>query len=248
MTLSRVPPMRVPLALLVVPLVLLAGLWPRRALPYTLTGKVVAVPDSSSIIVRDDRGVPHPIRLAWIAVPTASQHFAKEAKDILRHLVAGRSVLVEWDKREESCGTPAGRAAPCAKLGRVMIGDLDVNLEMLRRGAAWHDPRTVSDQSTTDRELYPHEQREAIKRRVGLWAEPNPVQPWEYREPAAEPTLTPVRPPTPIPTEVAAPKKKGKALTKKKKRGKVVPKRKKKRKRTLPPTGAGERSSSTSGG
>ena len=60
-------------------------------------------------------------------------------------------------------------------LGRVSVGGLDVNLELVRRGLAWHYKRYSIDPALADAETA------ARARRAGLWVDPAPVPPWAYR-------------------------------------------------------------------
>ena len=60
-------------------------------------------------------------------------------------------------------------------LGRLRLDGTDANEEQLRRGMAW-----VYDKYVVDKSLYGL-QNEARSQRKGLWAEPAPVPPWEWR-------------------------------------------------------------------
>jgi hypothetical protein len=60
-------------------------------------------------------------------------------------------------------------------VGRVYAGGLDVNAEQLKRGMAW-----VYLQYNRDKSLLALEQ-EARGAKRGLWTDPNPTPPWEYR-------------------------------------------------------------------
>jgi endonuclease YncB( thermonuclease family) len=63
----------------------------------------------------------------------------------------------------------------------VSIGDADVGLAQVRAGLAWHFKRYAKEQSPLDRALYADAEMDARRRRVGLWAEPAPVAPWDFR-------------------------------------------------------------------
>lgn len=165
---------------------LVALLVPLPSLADTIEGKVTSVPDAEHVVVRDARKVSHPVKLAWIATPVRRQPFHKEAHRFLKKLVLGKQVEVESDKLDPTCTKRALASGRCTKIGRVLLDDTDVNLELIRNGLAWHDPRTASDQNTSDRQLYPYEQGEAKKRRDGLWARKKPVAPWEFRDIASQ--------------------------------------------------------------
>ena len=60
-------------------------------------------------------------------------------------------------------------------VGRVYTEGLDVNAEQIKRGMAW-----IYRKYNRDRSLLALEQ-EARGAKRGLWIDPNPVPPWEYR-------------------------------------------------------------------
>jgi endonuclease YncB( thermonuclease family) len=52
---------------------------------------------------------------------------------------------------------------------------LNLNKEMLRLGMTWHYKKYSDDMS------YDVLEKEARKAKVGLWSEPKPIPPWDYR-------------------------------------------------------------------
>ena len=60
-------------------------------------------------------------------------------------------------------------------VGRVFVGGTDVNRELVAQGFAW-----VYRKYSDDAELLELE-AEAKQKGLGLWAEPNPIPPWEWR-------------------------------------------------------------------
>ena len=61
-------------------------------------------------------------------------------------------------------------------LGRVWGAGIDANAEQVRRGMAW-----VFDRYVKDRSLYPLQDAARAARR-GLWADAQPLPPWEWRQ------------------------------------------------------------------
>jgi endonuclease YncB( thermonuclease family) len=53
--------------------------------------------------------------------------------------------------------------------------------EQKRPGYAWLYRAYAAEQSPEDRERYELAEREAKERKVGLWRDPHPVPPWEWR-------------------------------------------------------------------
>ncbi len=64
-------------------------------------------------------------------------------------------------------------------VGTVFIGVLDVNKNQVARGMAWVYRKYAHDTS-----LFQIEET-AKQSKVGLWADPKPSPPWEYRHPSA---------------------------------------------------------------
>src|SRR5204863_9992087 len=61
-------------------------------------------------------------------------------------------------------------------LGRPLTDGLDVNAEQVKRGMAW-----VYLQYSQDAKLIALE-REARAAKLGLWQQPDPVAPWQWRQ------------------------------------------------------------------
>ena len=59
-------------------------------------------------------------------------------------------------------------------VGRVYVDGLDVNRELVAQGFAW-----VYRKYSKDAELLELE-AEARENGLGLWADPNPIPPWEW--------------------------------------------------------------------
>ncbi len=109
--------------------------------------------------------VEHKIRLHGIDAPESGQAFGNAAKSHLSSLVAGRNVRVKW----KSCDK-YGRI-----LGVVYINGADVNLEMLKAGFAWHYKRFDSMPA------YAQAETAARAAKRGLWSDPNPIPPEQFR-------------------------------------------------------------------
>lgn len=128
------------------------------------SGPVIAILDGDTIDVLIDR---HPVRvrLAQIDAPEKRQAFGTRSRQALSALVFRQSVTV----------ADAGRDRYGRVLGTVYVSGVNVNAEMVRQGMAW-----VYRQYATDRGLFALED-EARAGRRGLWADPSPVPPWQFR-------------------------------------------------------------------
>lgn len=142
----------------------------------TLLGKVIRVGDGDTITILDDTNTQHKIRMLGIDAPEKRQSFGNTSKQGLAEQVAGQSVAVEWFKSDRY-----GR-----KLGKVLLGGLDCNLEQVRRGLAWHYKQYQREQSPTDQQIYAAAESEARAAKLGLWRDADPVPPWRFRRQARE--------------------------------------------------------------
>lgn len=140
---------------------------PQKLPAKTLVGKVVAVADGDTLTVLDAERKQHKIRLEGIDSPEAKQAFGTKAKGGLAERVFGQQVKVLWDQSDRY-----GR-----KLGHVFLSSRWVNYELVRDGLAWHFTKYSSDPNLARAEI------EARKERRGLWADPHPVAPWDFRHP-----------------------------------------------------------------
>ena len=64
---------------------------------------------------------------------------------------------------------------------KILDGSRDLGLEQIRAGYAWLYRAYVKELTPEDRKRYESAEREAKERKVGLWHDPNPVPPWEWR-------------------------------------------------------------------
>ena len=130
-------------------------------------GRVVGVHDGDTITILDAGKRQIKVRLAEIDTPESRQPYGSRAKQELSRLVFGKTVTVKAQDTDRY-----GRT-----VGRVYADGLDVNAEMVRRGAAWVYRQYVKDQS-----LYTLE-NQARQDKAGLWGLPEAEQvpPWEWR-------------------------------------------------------------------
>lgn len=146
-------------------------LWGSLAQAEILEGRVVGVHDGDTITVLSAERQDWRVRLAEIDAPELHQPWGQRSKQSLSDLVYDHSVRVLWKQQDRY-----GRI-----VGRVYVGDIDVSAEQVRRGLAW-----VYERYATDPSLVPIE-AEARADRRGLWVDPAPVPPWEYRHTGFKP-------------------------------------------------------------
>jgi endonuclease YncB( thermonuclease family) len=131
----------------------------------------VGVADGDTITVLGAGDRQTRVRLQGIDAPESRQAFGQASKRNLSDLVFDREVVVEYEKTDRY-----GRT-----VGKVLSGGRDVNLEQVRAGLAWHYKYYQDEQSPADRRLYAEAEAGARKAGRGLWADPGPTPPWDFR-------------------------------------------------------------------
>ena len=138
----------------------------------SIVGKVIKVADGDTVTVLDSSHTQHKIRLSGIDAPEQRQAFGNVSKQSLTKLVAGQSVVVEWEKTDRF-----GR-----KVGKVLLNGVDCNLLQIQRGLAWHYRAYQSEPSAADRKVYAQAEDTARSTRTGLWRDAAPLAPWDFRK------------------------------------------------------------------
>jgi micrococcal nuclease len=139
-------------------------------------GRVVKITDGDTVTVLDGSNTQHKIRLAGIDAPEKGQPFGTKARENLAGKMFGQVVhveVVDVDRYRR-------------EVGRIYLGERFINAEMVRDGFAWRYPQYDRPGEFTAAEADAHEHRR------GLWADPNPVPPWEWRR-AKRQTSKPAR-------------------------------------------------------
>jgi endonuclease YncB( thermonuclease family) len=138
-----------------------------------MTGKVIRIADGDTLTVLVDCAkLDVPIRLAGIDAPEKGMPFGTVSKQSLADLAFGKQVVVEWRKKDKY-----GRV-----VGKVLVDGLDVNLEQVKRGLAWHFKEYEGEQSAEDREAYAAAEATAKAAGAGLWKDKEPTPPWAWRK------------------------------------------------------------------
>ena len=136
-----------------------------------LPGHVIRIVDGDTILL-EAQGVRHRVRLAGIDAPERNQPWGDAATRELRRQVAGQEVIVEWSKRDRWKRL----------IGIIRLDGEDINLHLVDRGLAWHYKRYADEQSPGDRSAYSAAQAAAEQARRGLWSDPEPMPPWDWRK------------------------------------------------------------------
>ena len=137
-----------------------------------LTGRVVSIPDGDTITIQTSDRTRHRIRLDGIDAPERTQPYSQISRKNLAAMVEGQQVTVTSSKID--------------RFGR-MVGIVrteqhaDVGLEQIRAGLAWHFKRYEQEQTPENRAAYATVEALAKAAKRGLWRDPEPIAPWEFR-------------------------------------------------------------------
>jgi endonuclease YncB( thermonuclease family) len=144
-------------------------------------GTVRTVRDATSLVVVTPELRRYDVRLLGVeppepprpgrpgAQPTEGQPFGPEAANYLRDLVLDKQVQLDTYGKDRLRRT----------LAVVWLGDLSVNLILVKEGLAWVSPDVPVTKVRVELEVA---ERQAQVGKYGLWALPNPEPPWEFRK------------------------------------------------------------------
>jgi endonuclease YncB( thermonuclease family) len=133
---------------------------------FDLTGRVVRIADGDTVSILDRTNTQHKVRLYGIDTPERDQPYGKLAKQVLTHWVDEKNVgvvVVDTDSYGRTVGT-------------LYHEGTNINVAMVSGGHAWWYQHYA-----------PHEynlaaaEQKARKQGLGLWADPRPVPPWDWR-------------------------------------------------------------------
>ncbi|MCF0253098.1 MAG: thermonuclease family protein [Duodenibacillus sp.] len=141
---------------------------------HCFRGKVVHVADGDTVAVLVDEQGKHErkVRLDGIDAPEKRQPFGARAGERMKTLAHGREAEVCYRKKDRY-----GRY-----VGRLTVDGRDAGLDLLASGYAWVYARYDKELEPARRRAYYAAEEEARKNRLGLWRDPQPVPPWEWRK------------------------------------------------------------------
>lgn len=144
----------------------------------TLQGKIMQVKDGDTVVVSPVEGGQFlTCRLYGIDAPEIAhgrfgkggQPYGEEASKELKGLILGQSVEV----------TTTGAKTYKREVCIIKRDGQDINLEMVKRGAAWAYKQYLKRPYASD---YIDAEKQAREKRLGLWRDNNPTPPWEFRK------------------------------------------------------------------
>lgn len=139
---------------------------PTSTLAASWQGRVSHVTDGDTLTVLNGQQ-PVVVRIAEIDAPEDGQAWGRQSRQALGDLLADQMVTVDERARDHYGRTVA----------RIRVGSIDAGEELVRHGHAWHFTRYSNDAHLAEL------QDEARAAKVGLWSQPDPIAPWDYRSP-----------------------------------------------------------------
>ncbi|MEO8041158.1 MAG: thermonuclease family protein [Acidobacteriota bacterium] len=141
----------------------------------SLTGTVAEVLDGRTIVLETSAGRVA-AQLQYVEVPEQGQPLFSSTKAHLANLARGKVVELKTQR------IVSGKA-----IGWVTIDGVDLSLQMIRDGAAWHEPKDTSGQSQDEAAEYEANEALAKREKRGVWSGAAIKTPWQVR---AEKTRT----------------------------------------------------------
>lgn len=130
-----------------------------------ISGLVIKIIDGDTLTILTNNNDQVRVRLAEIDAPEKKQAFGNKSKINLSEICFNKVATVNTIKIDKY-----GRT-----LGRVTCNYVDANSKQIEQGMAW-----VYDRYVTDLNLYALQENAKIKK-LGLWSDPDPIQPWVFR-------------------------------------------------------------------
>jgi endonuclease YncB( thermonuclease family) len=141
----------------------------------TLQVKAVEIQDGKTIVV-ENTNRRFTIVLKGADAPELDQPLGDVARQHLTDLIWGKEMAIEITSMV------TGKYV----VAKVFFGEMDISMQMIRDGVAWYDKSSESEMSEVERRLYAESEQAARSERRGIWQDPRPTSPWEWRQAKAE--------------------------------------------------------------
>jgi endonuclease YncB( thermonuclease family) len=138
-------------------------------LSWAWSGEVVGITDGYTITVLNSKTLKDvKIRLYGIDTPEKGQAFSKKARQFTSKMVYGKVVEIHRMDTDRY-----GRTVALVALDKQLL-----NEELVKAGLAWVYDRYCHEMICNTWKSF---QLRAKLDKQGLWADPNPIPPWEFR-------------------------------------------------------------------
>lgn len=140
----------------------------------SMHARVTRVADGDTVYVRGDDGSENRVRLLAVDAPETKMDYGEKSKENLRRILrdAGNHVTILYKDRDQY-----GRI-----VGKLIADGVDVNKAQIESGNAWVYRQYLQDAQKGDPAAYLRAEEKARAERIGLWKEPNPQAPWNWRK------------------------------------------------------------------
>jgi micrococcal nuclease len=135
--------------------------------------KVIAVTDGDTITCQRTKRAKWKFRLAAIDAPELAQPYGPEARVALRTRILNRYV---WVRFNPYVPDHFGRF-----VGQIFDATGDINLFLIDSGLAWFNSEYAEGLPTATASAYQAAHTDAQSLHKGLWADPLPIPPWQWR-------------------------------------------------------------------
>jgi endonuclease YncB( thermonuclease family) len=135
-------------------------------------GRITGIVDGDTINVLILGKKQIRVRLAFVDAPEKGQAFGQRAKQAMSELAFGKDVKLRPHTVDRY-----GRL-----VARVIIDNQDAGLELLKEGLCWVYEKYVNEAPSEIQTSYWAAQAAARSGKAGLWQDPGPVPPWEWRK------------------------------------------------------------------
>ena len=147
--------------------------------PRDFSGWIITVLDGDTVRILDAGNRIVVLRIQSINAPELDQAYGNASRSHLSSLLSGKEVSVKVGKRdgtEQVIGQIWVRPADCMDCEH----SVDAGLAQVKGGMAWWTRKFAKEQKKKDRVRYEAAHGEAQEARLGLWADPEPVPPWDW--------------------------------------------------------------------
>lgn len=132
--------------------------------------KVIGIKDGDTLVILMD-GKEQTVRFTHVDCPEKKQPFGNKAKQFVSDRCFGTYVTLVYDEKNKYDRYKRLLAEIILEDGR------NLNKELVKNGLAWHFKRFSKS------EEYAQLENKARSQKIGIWSEPNPIAPWDWRKP-----------------------------------------------------------------
>lgn len=132
-------------------------------------GNVLEVIDGRTLVLETNAG-RMTVRLQYVETPEPEQALHATVREHLSNLTTGKTIEFV-----------PNRISDRVTIGRASLGGVDLSAQLIRDGAAWHEPASISGQRQSEAEEFANHQALARSEKRGVWSVAGLKTPWEIR-------------------------------------------------------------------